>query len=433
MNFKSFLEALKFNEPRTQLQNHPQVTEATFGLEIEFATISPPEDEVGELDILAALRNSKRFQEQVKAELNNPDEDDDDPDDKQMLWYINSNKRECFRMIYELVEENEFDPGMSDNQYQSRMLDHYYYYISQDITRQGFKILKGQTAANGIWAMGVDGYEKTYNVPVMEIRTSILTKNDLPKLYAVLTELSKSFKAYNKEILITGNTGVHIHIGNSKTTDGFTRLAIASNADEDAIWNTELKTDRDFASHAKLGRQHDFSSYSDTGANTEIARKLKELTKKQNPFYIPLDKFTAWVNDSMDRNFGINVKSRQPTVEYRHLSTQTLKDNPKKIIEYINYFIDHTAQQSNKDQITFEDHRNYDRITITKLQNQVIRIDSYKSNNKPKTPRANMPAQDLNQKQGRGNTPIKQWWKEMPWEDRWDLKDKIRKKFPEKY
>lgn len=415
------MEALKFDDPRTSLQNHPLAQNATFGLEIEFAAISPPEDEVSELDVYAALRNNKQFTDAVKAELN-PDSEDD-PTEKEMIYYINSNKRECFRMIYDLVYNGEFDPGMNDNQYQSRMLDHYFHYISQDITKYGFKIFKGQTAANGIWAMGVDGYEPNYNVPLLEIRTAILTRKDLPQLSKVLNELAKSFKAYNKEILITGNTGIHIHVGNEKTQDSFTRLAVASQADEDAIWNAELRNDRDFERHARLNKQHDYSSWNDEGYHSQLTHQLEALTKYQNPRIISAKDFDKWVKETVNRNAGINPNARQPTVEYRHLSTGTLVKNPQQIINFINYYIDHTAQMSNKDQISFQSRDEKKKFILTKLPNQNIRIQMIGKNTSQKNlPRSGETMKSLDTPPTTRQIGIKKWWNELPPEER----DKIR-------
>lgn len=428
MNFKAFIEALKFDDPRTSLQNHPLAQNATFGLEIEFAAISPPEDEVRELDIFYALRNNKQFIEMVKAELHDPnkehnDDDDDEPTEKEMIFYINSNKRECFRMIYDLVEEGQFDPGMNDNQYQYLMLDHYYHYISQDITKYGFKILKGAKAAEGIWAMGVDGYEPTYNVPLLEIRTSILTRKDLPQLSKVLHELAKSFKAYQKEILITGSTGIHVHIGNEKTNDSFTRLAIASQVDEDAIWDAEIRNDRNFERHALLNKQQNYSSWSDEGYHSKIAYHLEALTKYQNPKIISSQDFNKWVNDTLNRNAGVNPVSRQPTIEYRHLSTGTLVKNPQQIIDFINYYIDHTAQMSNKDQFSFQTRNEDKKFILTKLPNQNVRIQRIdKTTSQKNLPRSNEPMKSLDAQPTTRQIPIKKWWQNLKPEER----DKIR-------
>jgi hypothetical protein len=433
MNFKAFIEALKFDDPRTSLQNHPLAQNATFGLEIEFAAISPPEDEVRELDIYAALKNNKQFIDAVKAELHDPskesDDDDDDPDEKQMIYYINNNKRECFRMIYDIVEAGEFDPGMNDNQYQSLMLDHYFYYISQDITKYGFKILKGQTAAEGVWAMGVDGYEPTYNVPLLEIRTAILTRKDIPQLSKVLHELAKSFKAYQKEILITGNTGIHVHVGNQKTNDSFTRLAIASQADEDAIWNAELHNNRDFERHARLNKQQDFSSWNDEGSHSQIAYHLAALTTYQNPRIIAAKDFDEWVRKTLSRNAGINPVSRQPTIEYRHLSTGTLVKNPQQIINFINYYIDHAAQMSNKDQISFQSKDEKTKFILTKLPNQNIRIQKIDNKTlKKNLPRSNEPMKSLDKQPTSRQIPIKKWWQELKPEERDKIRDDLDKK-----
>jgi hypothetical protein len=317
------------------------------------------------------------------------------------------------------VKEGEFDPGMNDNQYQFRMLDHYYYYLSQYITDNGFKILKGQKATEGVWAMGVDGYEPTYNVPLLEIRTSILTRKDLPQLSKVLYELSKFFKAYNKEILITGNTGIHIHIGNEKTNDSFTRLAVASQADEDAIWNAELKNDRNFEKYARLNKQHDYSSYNDEGAHSQIVHHLEALTKYQNPKIISTKDFNKWVNDTLNRNAGINPVSRQPTIEYRHLSTGTLIKNPQEIINFINYYIDHTAQMSNKDQISFQSRDEKTKFILTKLPNQNIRIQKIDRHTSQKNlPRSGEPMKHLDTPPTTRQISIKKWWNELPPEER---------------
>jgi hypothetical protein len=441
--FRTFFEALKFNDPKAaNLQHHPFVRNATFGVEIELLAVAAPFDEMRPEWLAKALEESDFEKEFIKAyQHNNPDYEFDDRD---FINYIRMNKKAAWEALWNQIENYEYMGSKNDTVYRSTMISFWGKKVSQIITQAGFRIYPGKEANSNIWAFGEDGDDSEFNLPVLEIRSAVLTQNDIPKLANVFHGIANLVKANPKTLMARGNTGFHIHVSNPNgIKDGFTRLAAAQTTDEDAIWDVSDRHDRAFERHAAMNKPQDFETRENGGAHGRIMVMLDRILSQNSRSPQPTSDFAAMFNFrpgehpnqkpestitisgeeltqyvmGLDRNAGINVTSEHPTVEYRYLSSMLIIENPQKAIEFIQYFINHTASMSNKDRIKFE---NDDaRYVLTKMPHDTVRIDKLnKSNHEqewedemgrslpstykyPRIPRSGLPRKDLDQLQRR--------------------------------
>ena len=146
--------------------------------------------------------------------------------------------------------------------------------------------------------------------------------------------------------------------------------------------------------------------------------KLNSPTTK----IISLDNLYEIVN-KIDRNAGVNVKSEHPTIEYRYLSSALLtkEEGPDKIVDYIKYFIQHAASQSNKNRIVING--DYERVVLTRVPNGV-RVDYQRSERDYETdkdrfkriPQSSLPNAELTRIKSKTDprpieAPAKDWYK----------------------
>ena len=110
---------------------------------------------------------------------------------------------------------------------------------------------------------------------------------------------------------------------------------------------------------------------------------------------------------NLSRDAGVNVKSRQPTIEYRYLSSNMLMDSngAKNVIDYIQYFMQHAASRTNKNRIVING--NNERIILTRVP-RGVRMDyqvqgrgrNYEKLSYQRVPQTGLPNAELSQSAG---------------------------------
>lgn len=463
--FKEYLEALNFNRrpinqdrfvsrlkpSRSALENHPFVKDATFGIEIEFITALIPFQDMKPQWIALALNDTDFEEEFVNIYSKNDIDYEKNEDD--FINYIRMNKKRAYDKILELIENREFNPDKYDNAYHQTLIS-YWSKKFIEIIKRNYKVYEGRESSGKYWAVGDDGHDSEFNLPVLEIRSGILSQKDFPKLIETLNSISNFVKANQECLWARGNTGLHVHVHNSNTgnkngyTDMFSRLASASYVDEDAIWDASSSHDRSFEKYARLNNPQNFEGYGKRGVHDDIVFQLMKLNKgKQKEITVDNSYFERFMS-VLSRNSGVNVTSEHPTVEYRYLSS-ALIETPQKVIDFIKYFIDHTAQMSNKERISFENDTH--RIVLTKMPEDKIKINyftkkdhevewedetgrslpsTYKYPKIPKSgyPRENLDDTNISTNQQRSlKEPFSQWFKTLPSSKQTELKNKIIK------
>lgn len=427
IDFK-FFEALKLNDPNNKyLKDHPFVQNATFGLEIEFIVAAAPYEDMKPEWLALALSETKFEEEYLQTyQHNDPDYEKNDND---FSNYIRINKKRAWESMWDIMQKMEFSAEKYDDQYKQIMISYWYKKIEPIIRSAGFRVGMGKESVSNLWAVGDDGNDSVYNLPVLEIRSGILNQQDIEKLSEVLEGISDLMKQYKQEIRVEGNTGLHIHVANNNTKqqDGFSRLAVAQTADEDAIWDINAKHDRDMR-YAMFNKAEDYEQSERNGAHSQIIFMLLGILKDANTTTISNKILSSYVNVGLSRNSGINITTEHPTVEYRYLSSQLVAESPQKVIQFIQYFINHTASMSNKGRIKFED--NDVRIVLTKLPNNMVKIDRFNKKELedekdrqfiykfPRIPRPTLPRKELDKPaMGRQDMGFTKWFKSLPEEE----------------
>lgn len=397
MHFKQyFYETLRMTDTnaRNKLQAHPLVQQGTFGVEIEFIVMGMPVSEWN-TDLLISDLGVTDFERKLHRMYASTDSGNLKTVNvmSSKEWnqffdkYISTHKQDAVNAWMEEFEER------TDNFGWSQIRKYWKGVVKKMIQDVGFPVIDGNSSGKK-WGVGDDGMDSDNNKPVVEIRTGILTAADEPRLEQVLLGLQQLFKANKSYLRVAGNTGLHVHVSNpainrSEGADPFTRLASISSVDEDKIWDDLARHDRAFERFSALNRQQDFSSHSDKGFHQMV---IDQIWHRLNPDRSVVHRnprgpvsFTVNLNmrdledfvQGFDRNVGINARSRQPTVEYRQLSSAMLTDpqGPQKVIDYIRYFLENTAGLSNKNQFVIKDEDV--RVTFTRIQGGA-RIDFQK-------------------------------------------------------
>lgn len=435
MKFKQFIEVLNFNAPhRTNMQRHPLVMSATVGIEVEFMTASIPFKDFDTEKLAEALQDAEEYKEWIRQKLyDNSDDPDEELSENDFYNYIKQNKLSAYKYFMSNLETGNLNFGKTNNEWKHTVTEYWAEYFIKAIVAAGFRAQEGEKAAANIWAVGDDGMDTIYNIPILEIRSSIIPANNLDNLEKALEGMADIAHKNPKEIMAMGNTGIHIHVHNSglgKTGqdyhyDAFNRLAVATHTDENELWNSMTQHDREFERHALMNKMQDFSSRS-IGAHDEIIKTLNHLRKPATKTPIIISNKELWRHLSVnyDRNKGINIVSQHPTVEYRYLTTAVLLENggPRKIIEWIKYFVDNAASQTNKNRIQFVG--NFGKVVLTRLPSDMVRIDF--DENK-KIPQAGLPKSMMGQTNERPpNVGFEKWWNNLMPQDQLDYMKKVR-------
>lgn len=389
--FLAFLEGLKFDKPVAGMQSHPEVVGATFGVEIEFITAAIPPKHMTPLQLFYGLRGSDFEQEFYNRE--NTD------DENAFLDYVSGNKREAMNALWEIIGTWRWGPPEEyEEKYTDAVIGYWGMEIIKIVREAGFKIVADNQASGTRWAVGGDGVDTEYRLPIIELRSGILNQSDVPQLLEVFEGLSAMVKS-NKELMARGNTGFHIHVGNTRTGgDMFSRLSAAADVDEDWIWDVSAPHDRAFERHAALNRPYD-----GRGTHDAIFEALWLLwnaggtqgmvSSPGNPLVVGGREFTNYMRGNLGRNAGVNTTTEHPTVEYRYFSSMLVVEDPKKAIDAINYFIQNTAQRTSKDRIVFESGGR--RFVLTRMPHGAVRIDYVPLDETPRIPRAGRKTDDM--------------------------------------
>lgn len=387
MHFKQyFYETLRMDDARARsmLRQHPLVQQGTFGVEIEFIALGIPYEAWDNKFIMKMLLKSKYaddlFKQYGRIETYHNGRAEYEPMSSSewsefLKGYIIDHKKEviqsCLAELGHMTESNQFVDSV---------IKYWKDIVKKIIQNVGFGVRDG--LSNGTtWGVGDDGFDSEDKKPVIEIRTGILSQEDMSGLEKVLIELRNLFKTNAEYLRLAGNTGLHVHVSNpainqSGGPDPFTRLASIASIDEDKIWNDMAPHDRAFERFAVLNRQQDFSNYNDRGLHQMVIKLASDLNpdkNKQNkgPVHFSVNVSSQELSQfiyGIDRNVGINTRSRQPTVEYRQLSSALLMDQngPQKVLDYIRYFLENTAGLSNKNQFVIKDENI--RVVFTRIQ-----------------------------------------------------------------
>lgn len=401
MDFDKYLEALSFNQSRQHLQSHPHVQGAKFGVEIELI-VSAVGDDLKSIDFrkLAAVLWDTSFKDEFIAYQ---DDDERRYDYATFTNYVIDSKQEALDFLVNLRS------GEFERDYSLFVIDYWFKKISPIIKNAGFKVLPGDKSAGDTWAIGPDGHDSEQGLPILEIRTSILSQEDMPNLLKVFQGLAKLTQE-NEEIMATGNTGLHVHVSNPRTKDMFARLAAASQVDEDWIWDVSARHDRNFR-HARLNSDRFSTDIGEHGAHDHIVDALLNLSSGQSTIVISNEELGRSLKVTMERNMGVNTISEHPTVEYRYFSSMVMTKDPHKAIQAIEYFIHNTAQLSNKNRIVFRGEKGI--VVLTKNPQGMIRIDYVNGDKVPRIPKPNLPTSqlDVNPSQRMPNQSFGSWVK----------------------
>lgn len=425
--FYDFLEALKFTDPRNQqLQNHPYVKDATFGVEIEFIAVAATYDDMKPQWLMSILKNTP-FGGNFLLYGENQD----------FLKYITENKKKAWDYLFEIAPEGQL---ISPTLYIKQMARYWGDKIDELIESSGFPLSPTIKSYNNMWTVGDDGTDTYYNLPVVEIRSGIMSQKDLPNLLNFFEKFSKLIKENSPAISTAGNTGLHVHVHNPAVAarrnyyDAFARLAVLSSVDEDWIVDQSGGHDRDFETHATLNKPENYSTKKSDGSHDQVVYALEDLIIKnnRNPLFISNEDLGHHLGVGnafygfLSRNMGVNVTSEHPTVEYRYLSSTLVVESPRKAVGAVQHFVNNTAQLSNKDRIKFVDSTGKVCI-LTKLPDDMIRIDL----GDVKSPRSGLPRHELdrpvNTAEKRINQPFKQWYYNLSPKDREKLHGRIHK------
>ncbi len=393
MHFKQyFYETLRVDDAvaRSQLRNHPLVRQGTFGVEIEFIVTGMPSSQWGTNYLVDALEDTSFEQELYQKYGYIEDHQDGRTETVQISdreWrkffkkYIADNREEALEAFQDRME----DFWERDDQHGINIMTSYWKNVVEEmIQKAGFKT-RPDEAQGETWGVGDDGTDSEEGKPVVEIRTGIMTEQDMPRFERVLIGFQQLFSRNKSYLRVAGNTGLHVHISNPAINlpggpDPFTRLASIASLDEEKIWDDLAPHDRSFERFSALNRQQDFSNYSDKGFHQMIIEwvwfrlnpdRSKVSASPRGAANFSVNVTSKQLSDFMggfDRNVGVNTRSRQPTVEYRQLSSVMLTDpqGPQKVIDYIRYFLENTAGLSNKNQFVIKNEDT--RVVFTRLQ-----------------------------------------------------------------
>lgn len=457
-DFHTYLEALKFAQNRQAMQKHPYVQDASVGVEVEFTCCAAPFDDMKPEWLMWALKGKDFEQEYIDTYQHN--DPDYEPDDYDFEEYIRLNKEAAWQALWQSIENYDFRPE-EDEEYSEAMIRYWSGFFMEIIRKSGFNGIYGSHAYGTSWAIGQDGKDSELNVPLIELRSGIMSQKDMPKLLKVFEGVAELVKKNKRVLLAKGNTGFHIHVSNPRTAgkngywDIFARLASASDVDEDWIWDTSAPHDRSFERHAALNKPQNYTTGTEArnGGHDQIMSILYRLQRSkydENPLWISNEELNKWVQSNLGRNMGVNVTSEHPTVEYRYFSSQLVVDNPQRALETVEYFIHNTAQLTNKDRIQFES-SDGNRVVLTRFPQDMVRIDFIKQKDLrvagedeygnerlklPRIPRAGRTTTDLtdfsHDPQERPSwMPFSQWIKGVTGNRRNDLLDYARRRKPQ--
>lgn len=406
ITFLNFIEALKVNDANLKhLQNHPLTQSSKFGVEIEIITADIPDKDFSPLLLYYGLLDTELHKE---ADM----EFEEGMSDKDFMNYINDNQKKALEAYREQIKKYESNDNDS---FLNGIIRYWSKKFMKAIEGSGYEILPGKQSHGKIWAIGDDGRDQEFGLPLMEIRTGIISYDpqNINQFKNALKAIKNVFLENQKYLMVTGSTGIHIHVSNPMTNDYFTRLSAISHVDEDHIWNSQVKYDRNFERYANLNKGQDF--YNQKGAHDEIYNVFQKYKGK----IIPKNEFEKLVKH-IGRNNGVNVTSEHPTVEYRYFTSALLMegDGEDKIIKYIDYLVKNTAAHSNKSQIKIKN--SYDDVLIFARQ---INNDVMVSMNKnPK--RVDSKTQDLIK--SKSQPDLKSRYGTLPFSIKKQIMDKIK-------
>ncbi len=274
--------------------------------------------------------------------------------------------------------------------------------IGNMIRQSGFQYdADDEDEVHDYWTIGEDGLDSVYKMPVMEIRSGILSQYDLPKLRKFLSLLAR-YVNNNPKFKVAGNTAIHIHVSNPALgsiakPDAFARLSSIVGVDEKQITQDASQYNRPFDKFAKLTP----TQYQEVFD----AICLKFHVSVKTPHVVISNYQLAEAMSILSHFSGVNVEGKYNTTEYRHMPTTLLIEpgGVEKVIDYITYFTQHLSSRVNKSQFSIKSTKGT--LTFTRQTNNQIRIDL---NNVPA--QVGRPIQDLKTKSKERTVPIKQWF-----------------------
>lgn len=330
--------------------------------------------------------------------------------------------------------------------------------IGQLIHSVGFTYHGGTQADEDAWGVGFDGNDSKHQLPVLEIRSGIMQLDELPMLQKFLEELVDYVRTTERTtpdgrtvgpLRAAGNTAIHLHVSNPALgvvhRDAFSRLAAAATGfDEDQVVADSKPYKRPFNRFAKLFSpkynpvtvsSHDLivdyfkrevfkRYYSGTPAGPLTGQELDNALGNKAPAAQPINAMKVVTqeeldailnNEEMDRYVGINVQGKHNTVEYRHIPTTFLMEpnGVSKVMNYVQYFIQHLASRSNKSRFEFRSATG-DRLVFTRLPNNNIQINFQET--PEKVPMIGRPVDDLKSKPNpmqRLDQPFRAWYRSL--------------------
>ena len=309
-----------------------------------------------------------------------------------------------------------------------------YYNDIHDICRKsGYSLDEGK-AGSTTFGLGLDGKDIDYELPVIELRTCPLpaTQKEFDKFEVFLNRIHV-YVADNSKAKFTAHTGLHIHVSNPKlqgnVRDGddiLAKLSASVGVDEEQIWNDLASSDRNFGRFALLNHHEDFENVNHAGVHQKIVRTLSdENDHPTSRTYSPQQLAKILDDGRIGRNIGTNFNSRNPTVEYRYLSSILLENyaGVQKVMQYIKYFVNQTLAQTNKNQVKLQ-YQNHTAI-FTRLKGGYIRVDTstqeqdsdvdrYKPANAPTPNINNADATKIDKYNRPEHMPVKMWQRQNP-------------------
>lgn len=293
------------------------------------------------------------------------------------------------------------------------------------IQSAGFRYSGSDKASGPLWGVGPDNLDSEEGKPVLEIRTGIISARDLSKFANFLFALTQAVKRHSPYLALRSNTGLHVHVSNpgvgtDLNRDAFVRLAALSDIDEPHIWKDMTPYDRPFELYAKLNKQTKLGMSGVRDYHDSVIERFKTLLNvlEGQPFSRELNnKQLATILQGMDRHAGINISGSMPgdtkpnTVEYRHLTSAMLLEpnGVEKLIDYINYYIQHLARKSRSSQVVIQGTTS--RLVFTRMPYGRVKVDYQPNTQKSRVAQAGLPFNDLSKPStGRGDRPFSAWW-----------------------
>lgn len=338
---------------------------STFGVEIEVAVLLPQKHDPTYEEVMQWVQTSKSI-EATKWRRD-----------------VRAVRKEFEGAKYDYIQDN---PSKVYNYSKAKYVIEE---IKDLIEKNGFKVNEGPDASGELWGVGYD-HKNDRGEPsvseeqetLVEMRTGILRLDQLGDFEVFLEDLS-AFIDRDKYVRTHGGTSAHVHVSNKFLTqynekDYFLALASTMHMDEPAV-------------KSAAGANRDFDRFANFNSNlyNAIVQNLSfEMFRSNN-----MAQSAVITNEELGKmirgipeikHHGINIISKFPTIEYRYLSSQIL-DNPKKLSNWIRYYLVLPIAAKGKSQIKLWENPNKtgNSLTLTKLPGAKVKIDINSKSSKP--------------------------------------------------